>query len=297
MKILVLTDGSEGAQKSTRFAVKLFQFTSHEIKVVVFKSNDKELPEAEEERIGADRALEEIKTETDEIVGDSSNKLTDVEVLTDRGNLMEYIDGVADDYDLVCLGTAGKGAFTENVLGEVPANVIRYGRGNLLINKGNDSECRRSVICAPLAAFTEELAEFVIGLFTDFPGEIVIYPLLENYPRRFEGYRDASGKKKVEEMVEDEVFPHDHERLDQFVKILESEDFVTNFKFCEGTSTADLIDGFTARDYDLIIIHAPGGEHEFLPDFEPGKQMLQLVRKSPTNTLVLRDVPGIKDVD
>ena len=294
MDILILTDGSEGAQNSTRFAVNLFQFTEHKIKVVVFKTDESKLPDEEENRVGADRALDIIRSETDRIVADNSNKLTDVEVLSDEGDLLEYINQVADEYNLVCLGTTGRGAFTENVLGKVPADVIQYGSGNLLIHKGEPIDCKRSILCAPLAAFTEELAEFITTLFTDNPGLVVISPLLENYPHRFEGYRDASGKRKVEELVKDGAIDHKHEQLNTFLDVLEEEGFSTELKPHEGINTANLIDSFSPRDYDMIILHAPGGEHEFLPDFEPGKQMLQLVRKSPTNTLILRDIPGVE---
>lgn len=308
MHPLICSDGSEWAQKSARFALQLFRGTSNEITVLVFKQRPRALDAEQQamvqgarekgDNLGAARAADEIDRElhvlVKEILGDDSA----VHWKQADGNMAEHLLGVANDYDIICLGGVGKGGFSRNLMGVFVDELVLKGTGNLLVTKTSDALCHNVLLALPPEdADDKNMAHYLGQLFEGSGVNITINIMWSDLPHRFEGYMEASMGQRVKRMVDEDLFPDKRRRLGHITGILNDYGLTSKAAFKDYGSMSDLVDAAEPNSYDLIIVRPPAAGDGFLQQLEPNKQSLNLMRKSASNVMLLRDVPVDKKRD
>ncbi len=302
MRILICSDGSKWATKSARFALQLFRDTAHELTVLAFKTRAKELETTQkkmirgtrekEDNIGAQRSLTIIEEEAQDLVGELIVDTHEVHWMRQEGDMVSSILAIANDYDLICLGGAGKGGFSQNMLGLIVDEVVKKGDGNLMVTKKSDAKCRDVLVALMPETVTEELAHYLGVMFKGSPATITIDVLWEDLPERFEGYLNAATGQRVKQMVDADLF-HDPHQLRDIVAIIESYGVDCSASYQDYKSLNQLIDAVEPASYDLIIVHPPSRDSGLLQLIEPEKQSLNLMRKSSANVMLLRSLPAL----
>ena len=307
MRILICSDGSKWAYKSARFALQLFRDTAHELTILVFKqcaakmsSTKKTITRAtreKEDNIGAQRSPDLIDEEVHELVEDLAIDGTDIRWLHEEGDMARHILDIAKDYDLVCLGGAGKGGFSQNMLGLIADEVVTEGKGNLMVTKSSDVVCKNILLAVTPSSLSEGLAHYVGTLFEGSPAAITIDVLWDALPQRFAGYLEATPAQRVTEMVDADLFD-DPDHLQNIIEIIESYGIESSFSYRDYKSLSQLIDDVEFNSYDLIIVHPESpkkGLTEGLLQFVGAgekNQSLDLMRKSSPNVMLIRSLPN-----
>ena len=301
MRILICSDGSKWALKSARFALQLFRHTAHELTILAFRQRaaymsptKKRITRAtrqKEDNLGAERPAIEITEELQDLMGELSIDARELVWEQQEGDMARHILDIADGYDLICLGGAGKGAFSQNLLGMIADEVVMKGHGNLMVTKTSDMICQNILVAVTPDSLSEDLAHHLGTLFQGSPASICIEVLWEALTERFEGYLDASSRQRVAAMVDADLFD-DPEHLENILAIIESYGVDCSAQFRDFRSLNQLIDHVEPASYDLIIIHPPPREASLLNFLGSEKESLTLMRKSSPNVMLLRSVPG-----
>lgn len=300
MRILICADGSRWALKSARFALQLFRHTAHELTILTFKIRARELPKTrktitratrkKEDNIGAERSAVTIERELEDLVDELSIDTREITWLREEGDMAEHVLDIAEDYDLVCLGGAGKGGFSQHMLGLIADQVVLEGKGNLLVTKTSDCVCRDILVALRSSSIDDNLANYLGTLFQGSSARITLDVLWEELPGRFEGYLDAAVGQRMKEMVDDELF-EPPEELQNIVEILDGYGIECTWSYKDYHSLDELINDVEPNAYDLMIIHPPPRSTGLRQLLEPRKQSLNLMRKSSPNVMLLRDLP------
>ena len=302
MRILICSDGSKWAQKSARFALQLFRDTAHELTILVFKQRSKDLNAAQksmvrgtrdkEDNVGSSRSSEIIETELHDLADDIRVDAQEVAWKREEGNMATHLLDVAKDYELVCLGGAGKGGFSRHMLGMIVDEVVMQGEGNLMVTKTSDERCRDILIALPPEDTDDEnMAHYLGRLFEGSNATITINIMWSDLPHRFEGYLDAAVGQRVKRMVDEDLFPDKRNRLDSITRVINSYGLECKAAFQDFKSMSELVDDAKPSSYDLVVVRPPAPGDGFLQQLEPNKQSLNLMRKSASNVMLLRAVP------
>lgn len=302
MRILICSDGSKWAQKSARFALQLFRDTAHELTILVFKQRSKDLNAAQksmvrgtrnkEDNVGSSRSSEIIETELHDLADDIRVDAKEVAWKREEGNMATHLLDVAKDYELVCLGGAGKGGFSRHMLGMIVDEVVMQGEGNLMVTKTSDERCRDILIALPPEDTDDEnMAHYLGRLFEGSNATITINIMWSDLPHRFEGYLDAAVGQRVKRMVDEDLFPDKRNRLDSITRVITSYGLECKAAFQDFKSMSELVDDAKPSSYDLVVVRPPAPGDGFLQQLEPNKQSLNLMRKSASNVMLLRAVP------
>lgn len=301
MKILVCTDGSRWAQDSVRFVVDLFRNSVHELTVLVFKQRPGDLTAAEKriargtsskhEKSGQERPGSEIEGEVREIVGRLEVHSAVVGLEQAEGDLSEHILRVAADYDLVSLGGAGRGGFSHDLLGMIANRVILEGTGNLMVTKRVEGPCRRVLLAVRRERVDRELLDWVGTLISGADVELTLWVLTPRVLKRFEGYMEAVRGERLRKVGEAETSPGERALMERVADALAGHGVKAAVDVKTGVSFSGMIDEVEPRVYDLVMIHPPFDPPGPFQDIEPAKLALKLLRKIPSNVLLLRSLP------
>ena len=303
MRILICSDGSKWAQKSARFALQLFRDATHEITILVFKQRPRDLNAAQksmvrgtrdkEDNVGSDRSSNIIKSELQDIVDEVHVDMhKEVVWQHEEGNMANHLLNIAKDYELVCLGGAGKGGFSRHMLGMIVDEVVMQGKGNLMVTKTSDAQCRDILITLPPEDTDDvHIAHYLGRLFQGSDAAITVNIMWSDLPHRFEGYLDAAVGQRVKRMVDEDLFPDKRNRLNSITRIISSYGLECKAAFQDYKSMSDLVDDAKPSSYDLVVVRPPAPGDGFLQQLEPNKQSLNLMRKSASNVMLLRAVP------
>ncbi len=304
MRILICSDGSKWAQKSARFALQLFRDTVHELTILVFKQRASGMTPAKksmtrgtrdkQDNLGADRATEVIAREVEDLVDDLSIDHREIAWRQDEGNMADHLLEIADDYDLICLGGAGKGGYSPNMLGLIADEIVKRGDGNLMVTKTSDDICKKVLVALSPKSIDEDLAHYLGQLFQDSPASVTIDVLWEDLPPRFEGYLDAATGRKMKQMVDSDLFD-DPKKLRRIIDVIESYGIDADSSYQDYHSLEELIEDVEPTAYDLLVLRPSTEDSGFLQMIEPSKQSLNLMRKSSTNVMLLRSLPSWAD--
>jgi nucleotide-binding universal stress UspA family protein len=303
MRILICSDGSKWAQKSARFALQLFRDTTHELTILIFDQQTKDLDAAQksmvrgtrdkEDNVGSNRSSKTIETELQDLV-DEVHVDMQKEVVWQReeGNMANHLLDVAKDYELICLGGAGKGGFSRHMLGMIVDEVVMKGEGNLLVTKTSDAQCRDILITLPPQDTDDaNMAHYLGRMFKGSNATITVNIMWGDLPHRFEGYLDAAVGQRVKRMVDEDLFPDKRNRLNDITEIISSYGLECEASFQDYKSMSELVDDAKPSSYDLVVVRPPAPGDGFLQQLEPNKQSLNLMRKSDSNVMLLRAVP------
>ena len=302
MRILICSDGSKWAHKSAQFALQLFRHTVHEITVLVFKQRTQALDADQkalikgmrnkEDNVGSDRSAHQIETDLQALVDEIMEADKPVQWTHAEGNMANHLMEVADDYDMVCLGGVGKGGFSRNLMGVFVDELVMDSNGNLLVTKTSDALCRDVLVALPPKDTDDEhMAHYLGQLFAGSGVTITVNIMWSDLPHRFEGYLEAAARQRVKRMVDDDLFPDKHHRLNYISRIISQYDLTCKAAFKDYKSMGELVDGVKPSSYDLMVVRPPAPGDGFLQQLEPKKQSLNLMRKSSSNVMLLRDVP------
>ncbi len=297
MRILISADGSQWAVKSARFALQLFRNTDHEVTILVFKQRARDLPKKKEKITrdlrrkgdleGAARKADVIEEEVEDLVDELSLKQGDVEWRQARGDMAKYLLGVAPNYDLVCIGGAGKGGFSQQLLGMIADEIVMSGEGNLMVTKATDKLCRKVLVTVMVNDLSDKLANYLGSLFGGTGTELSLEVIRDDQPRRFDGYLNAASGERLKQMAQDDLFV-DSSRRDEVTEIIESYGVECHYADRDFESMGDLIDKADPNSYDLLIIHPPPEDSRLFGLFGNEAKHLKLMRRSQTNVMLLR---------
>ncbi|PEN08041.1 hypothetical protein CRI93_06255 [Longimonas halophila] len=308
MRILICSDGSKWAQKSARFALQLFRDTAHELTILIFNQRTKDLNAAQksmvrgtrdkEDNVGSNRSSQTIETELQDLVDDVHIDTHEVVWKREEGNMATHLLNVAKDYELVCLGGAGKGGFSRHMLGMIVDEIVMQGKGNLMVTKTSDAKCRDILITLPPEDTDDvHIAHYLGRLFQGSAATITVNIMWSDLPHRFEGYLDAAVGQRVKRMVDEDLFPDKRNRLNSITRIISSYGLECKAAFQDYKSMSDLVDDAKPSSYDLVVVRPPAPGDGFLQQLEPNKQSLNLMRKSASNVMLLRAVPPHETYD
>lgn len=299
MRILICSDGSKWAQKSARFALQLFRDTTHELTVLVFKLRPNKMDSTPEkitrgtidkqDNIGAGRSPKTIERRVEGLVDGLDVEHDEIDWLYEQGDMAAHVLTIASDYDLVCVGGAGKGGFSQKMLGLVADTIVKEGKGNLMVTKTSDVVCRRVLVALTPASIDGRMAHYLGSMFKETPASITIEVLWEELPGRFEGYMEGTTGERVKRMVKDNLVKKPG-KLEEFAETIESYGVPTAISYQDYESLNLLIEDVSADAYDLLVVHPPEPEETILTRLEPEKQALTLMRKSSPNVLLLRNL-------
>ena len=302
MRILICADGSRWALKSARFALQLFGDSAHQLTILTFKLRAREMPEAKktitratrkkEDNIGSERSATTIETELQELVDELSIDAHEIAWMREEGDMAQHVLEIAEDYDLVCLGGAGKGGFSQHLLGLIADEIVLKGKGNLLVTKTSDSLCRNILVTLHSSSVDDQLANYLGSLFQGCSTKITLDVLWEESPGRFQGYLDAVTRQRMKQMVVDDLF-EPPQGLQDIVDILAEYDIESSWSYRDYRSLDELIDSVEPDSYDLIVVPPPPRSTGLRQILEPRKQSLNLMRKSSPNVMLLRDISDI----
>lgn len=302
MRILICSDGSRWALKSARFALQLFRPTTHELTILTFKVRAREMSKEKktitratrkkEDNIGAERSTATIEQELEDLVGELSIDTREITWLREEGDMAQHILSIADDYDLVCLGGAGKGGFSQHLLGLIADEIVLEGKGNLLVTKTSDTICREVLVALRSSSVDDELISYLGTLFEGSSARLTFDILWEELPGRFEGYLDAATHQRMKQMVDDELF-EPPQKLKDIATILDEYGIESSWSYQDYNSLNELIDDVEPNSYDLIIVHPPPRSTSLRQILEPRKQSLNLMRKSSPNVMLLRNLHAL----
>ena len=308
MRILICSDGSKWAQKSARFALQLFRDTVHELTVLVFNQLAKDLDAAQEsmvrgtrdkeDNIGSDRSSQIIETELHDLADDVRIDAKEVVWKREEGNMATHLLDVAKNYELICLGGAGKGGFSRNMLGMIVDEIVMEGKGNLMVTKTSARPCRDILIALPPEDTDDaNMAHYLGRLFQGSNATVTVNIMWGDLPHRFEGYLDAATGQRMKRMVDEDLFPRKRSRLDSITKIMSSYGLECEAAFQDYKSMSELVDDAKPSSYDLVVVRPPASGDGFLQQLQPNKQSLNLMRKSASNVMLLRAVPPHETYD
>ncbi|MES3629682.1 MAG: universal stress protein [Longimonas sp.] len=306
MRILICSDGSEWAQKSARFALQLFRETAHALTILVFKQHTDALEgekksimqgtQDKEDNIGSERSSSVIEDELHDLVGDFDIAVDEVAWEREEGNMASHLLDIAPDYELICLGGAGKGGFSRSMLGLIVDEVVLEGKGNLMVTKKSDASCRNVLVVLPSEdVYDTDTIHYIGRLFKGSDVVVTVNVLWSDLPHRFEGYLEAATGQRMKRMVDEDLLPDKRDRLEKIKKILKSYEVESKVAYQDSGSVSELVDDAKSSSYDLIVVHPPAPGTGLLQQLEPNKQSLNLMRKSEANVMLLRAVPPHAD--
>lgn len=291
MHILICYDGSYWARRSTRFALRLFANTDHRLTVLVVDRPDHDISEPvadepESDRCGADRSMTELESDVRELV-DKLDVSPQLNWRHETGEMFDAITTVCGDCELICVGGTGRGVYSASMLGTVGRRLVRQGRKNILVTKHTDEVCRNAVVAVTESGFDARLAHHLGTLFESTSTRLNIEILWGELPTRFQGYLDASIGRRLQQMIDADMF----DRPDEIARpadILESYDLDVTISFQSRPSLDHLIDDFEDVGYDLVVLRARPHDARLLRQFEPDNRLIELMRRSIPNVMVLR---------
>ncbi len=297
MRILISADGSQWAAKSAKFALQLFRDSDHDVTILVFKQRARDLPKKKEtitrdirrkdDLEGAARKADVIEEEVEDLVADLAIEHDSVEWKFARGDMAKYLLGVAGSYDLVCIGGAGKGGFSQQLLGMIADEIVTTGTGNLMVTKATDQICRKVLVTVMHNDLSDELARYLGTLFAGTGTTLALEVISDDQPRRFEGYLNAASGERLKQMAQDDLFVESR-RHREIKDIIESYGVECRLSDRDFESMEDLIDTVDPEGYDLLIIHPPPEESRLFGLFGSEAKHLKLMRRSQTNVMLLR---------
>lgn len=301
MRILICSNGTQWARKSARFALQLFRETTHQLTILIFKERASDLDASRESitratrkkegQTGATRSAETIEQEIRDLV-DELDIDTEIEWLSGEGDLSKHVLDIAEDYDLVCVGGGGRGGFSQNMLGLVADDLVRKGKGNLMVTKTTDRICRNVLVALHPQSVNRELAHYLGQLFEETPASITVDVLWKDSPGRFDGYFDAAVGQRVKDMMDADLF-EDPEQLRELIEIIDSYGVTGKSSYQDFHSLDELVDNVDPAAYDLILVRPPDDHAGLIEMMEPVTKSLDLMRKSSTNVMLLRTLSTI----
>lgn len=297
MRILICFDGSTWARKSARFALRLFKNTPKHLTLLTFKRQpEHEQPGTERlpaqdkaDNVGAEREPMTIERELSSLA--KSEDVADASFIEGAGDLVGHLLSIAPQYDLVCLGGAGKGGFSQYTLGHIVDGVVLKGQGNLLVTKRSDSKCQNVMIAITRErAEDEHLIDYLGKLFQGSPCALTIHVLWEELPHRFEGYLQGATAEKMKQMVGQNLFQKNRAELQNLTDHLASYGLDAQASYHNMPSMEKMVEEVDPEAYDLVVIYPPSRSDGMLKRLEPKKESLNLMRKSTCNVMLLRSL-------
>ena len=137
MKLLVATDGSANALRAVQHAVDLQRKLSEPGSITLISVHDDSALRHARRFVGK-QAIEDYLHELSAHDLDEANKLLDAagvkhETLVRTGHVASEIADAGKDYDMIVLGSKGRSALTDLVIGSVAKRVIEMAKTPVLL--------------------------------------------------------------------------------------------------------------------------------------------------------------------
>lgn len=291
MKVLLVTEGGERGEKNIRFLSPVAKAGPHDVDLVYVKEVEDEMPKKHydiakdtQAKKGVAEPGSERKTLLDRMSSVAEDLGVEVEQVGLKGDPAEQIlERAEKGYDLVAMGSGGRGIFTKEMLGFVANTVVKESPVSVLVVKGERERCRRVLIATKGSEKSRGVYEYTAELLGGGDFDVTTLQVAESFPR-LRGYMETV-EDDIQRAVED-IQPSD-EYVEQGVEMLKGNGLRSEIKFREGEFAAQVMEEAKEGNYDLVVMGSHALE-DWVDEFWKGKETIPVVRDLEQSFLLVR---------
>ncbi|MBS1262896.1 MAG: hypothetical protein MAG715_00060 [Methanonatronarchaeales archaeon] len=270
MRILLATEGGERGTKDLRLLNSITSAGGHDIDIAYVQEVEDEMPSKHYEiaketqkKKGVAEPGAERKTVLDQMSVVADEEGMEVGRIGLKGDPAKQILKRVrkGDYDLVSLGSGGRGIFTKEILGFVANRVIKESPTSILVMKGEQEKCERVLVCTKGGAESLEVFEFAGRLLSGGDFEVTTLYVGEPFPR-LQGYMETV-EEDIQQVVED-FRPPGEPYIEKGVEKLKGYGLDSERKVREGDFQEQVLEEAGGGNYDLVVL----GSHVLSDWFE-----------------------------
>lgn len=291
MKVLLVTEGGERGEKNIQFLSPVAKAGPHDVDLVYVKEVEEEMPKKHydiakdtQEKKGVAEPGSERKTLLDRMSSVAEDLDIEVEQVGLKGDPAEQIlERAEKGYDLVAMGSGGRGIFKKEMLGFVANTVVKESPVSVLVVKGEKKRCRRVLIVTKGGEKSRGVFDYTAELLGDGDFDITTLQVAESFPR-LRGYMETV-EEDIQRAVKD-IRPAD-EYVEQGVEVLEDQGLRSEMKFREGEFATQVLEESKEGNYDLVVMGSHALE-DWVDEFWKGKETVPVVRDLEQSFLLVR---------
>jgi nucleotide-binding universal stress UspA family protein len=302
MKILLTTDGSSGALRAQRTAIRVLQSAGREIDLLCVAPEYRSRMTGWEESRQRQRYHQRILAESSRILKDAKCALAadgvEVKTRSEVGSPQGVIVRLSDDYDLTVLGARGRNGghdeHSEMGLGPVAHHVVQHAPGSVLIGRELRSATGfRVLVPVDGSDGSRRALEQMEGLLDLAGADVTLMTVMETpwlhlgLEQEWFGYDDP-----LHEKIDPESDWQKNMRAEAERMLIAARDQIwpdhpgIQLEIAEGTPANEILSEAEQSEYDMIVVGATGTtdlKHQLL-----GSVSSRLAWEAPCSVLIVR---------
>jgi len=294
MRILLATEGGEKGAKDIRFLSSVLRGGDHDVDMVYVKEVEEDMPEKHYEIAKETQEKKKVappgegRKDVLEEMGDIADETgIQVEQIGLKGDPAEQILKKAriGSYDLISIGSGGRGIFTKEILGLVANRIVKESPISVMVAKGEKKSCQNVLICTKGEEESLGVFEFAGELFEGSDVEFTTLHVVESFSR-LGGYME-NVEEELQQVAQDFEPPGEdvHERG---IEILEEHGLDSERKLREGGFAEQVLEESREGGHDLVVL----GSHVLSDWFEKywkGGDAVPIIRDLEQSFLLVRE--------
>lgn len=293
MNILLVTEGGERGEKDIHFLSGVITAGDHDVDLVYVKEIEEEMPKKHFD-IAKDTQVKKGVAEPgarrrpllNDMASVAEESGIDVEQVGLKGDPADQILARAEmGYDLVAMGSGGRGIFKKEMLGFVANKVVKESPVSVLVVKGEKEACKKVLVCTKGGEKSREVFRFTGELLGGGEFDITTLYVSESFPR-LKGYMETV-EEDIQRVVED-FRPGQEEYIDRGIELLRRHGLDSERTLREGAFDEQVLEEAKEGDYDLVVLGSHALE-DWVDRLWKGKETVPIVRDLEESFLLVRE--------
>lgn len=273
-----------------RFLSSVVGQGDHEVDMVYVQEVAEEMPEGHYEIAEGTQEKKGVAapgSERKEILGEmaevAESESLSVSQVGLKGDPAEQIltKGRVGGYDLISMGSGGRGIFTKELLGLVTNRVLKESPISVMGVKGDQEECRSVLLCTEGGEDCPGVFEFAGRLLEGGDFDVTTLHVAESFPR-LRGYMETVEDEL--QQVADEFKPTEEEYIQEGLDRLREHGLDSEQRHREGEFGEQVLEEAREGVYDLVVL----GSHFLDEGHLKGDKVVPIVRDLEQSFLLVR---------